>query len=97
MAQRVTRMLLLGMTAAVVAAAPVSARAFDCAQTQCPQIKTCAEARYKLYACGHGERDADNDGIPCEDICGEDIATFEVRSLATWPKGFALRYATRTI
>lgn len=74
-------------TAAVVVLGPVYAHAFDCSPTQCPQIGSCAEARYKLYVCGHGERDADNDGIPCEALCGGDLATFEGRSLATWPKG----------
>jgi hypothetical protein len=63
------------------------AQAFDCAPTQCPQIKSCAEARYKLHVCGHQERDADSDGIPCEALCGDDKATFEARSLAEWPKG----------
>lgn len=63
------------------------AQAFDCAPTQCPDITSCAEARYKLYVCGHHERDADNDGIPCEQICGNTRPEFEARSLATWPKG----------
>jgi hypothetical protein len=49
---------------------------FDCAPTQCPQIASCAEARYKLQVCGHAERDADNDGIPCEALCGTDAGTF---------------------
>ncbi|MCC6776611.1 MAG: excalibur calcium-binding domain-containing protein [Hyphomicrobiales bacterium] len=75
-----------GMATSVVVGSG-SAIAFDCARTQCPQISTCAEARYKLYVCGHSERDADNDGIPCESLCGKDLATFEARSLATWPKG----------
>ena len=29
----------------------------------------CAEAVYKLNACGHVARDSDRDGIPCESIC----------------------------
>lgn len=45
--------------------------AFDCAPTTCKQIKTCAEAHYKLSVCGHSDRDRDNDGIPCEDLCGK--------------------------
>jgi hypothetical protein len=63
------------------------AHAFDCARTQCPDITSCAEARYKLYVCGHHERDADNDGIPCEQICGSTLAEFEARSLMARPKG----------
>lgn len=83
-----TRLVFTSVTVAVLALGTASAGAFDCAPTQCPQIKTCAEARYKLYVCGHGERDSDNDGIPCEGICGADMPTFEARSLATWPKAF---------
>jgi len=62
------------------------ALAFDCSPTQCPDITSCAEARYKLYVCGHHDRDADNDGIPCEQICGSSLPEFEARSLGTWPK-----------
>src|SRR5690349_15427608 len=60
--------------------------AFDCAPTHCTQITSCAEARYKLLVCGHSARDADNDGIPCENLCGDDRESYEARSLAQWPK-----------
>lgn len=53
--------------------------AFDCAPTTCKQIKTCAEAHYKLSVCGHSDRDRDNDGIPCEDLCGKDLDTYRAR------------------
>ena len=59
-----------------------SAAAFDCVETTCPEIKTCAEARYKLEVCGHTKRDADHDGIPCEDVCGKDKQTYEARANA---------------
>jgi hypothetical protein len=70
----------------LVALSPAPASAFDCAPTECSVISSCAEARYKLYVCGHGERDSDNDGIPCENLCGKDTATFHARSVAQWPK-----------
>lgn len=31
---------------------------------------TCAEAYFQLNTCGCGARDGDNDGIPCENVCG---------------------------
>ena len=73
----------------VVAIAAVPAgetAAFDCAETSCKQIKTCAEAHYKLTICGHTKRDADGDGIPCEDICGKDTATYLARVKAQAPE-----------
>lgn len=59
--------------------------AFDCARIKCPKIKSCAEADYKFKVCGHGERDADEDGIPCEDLCGKDMATYAARVKAQTP------------
>lgn len=37
----------------------------------CTQMRSCAEADFYLRQCGHGERDGDNDGIPCEALCGK--------------------------
>jgi len=34
-------------------------------------MSSCAEADYYFRQCGHTERDGDNDGIPCEKLCGE--------------------------
>ena len=62
-----------------------AAAAFDCSDARCPQIKTCAEAYYKLEVSGHGDRDADNDGIPCEELCGKDLETYKRRVTAQWP------------
>ncbi|MDO8882156.1 MAG: excalibur calcium-binding domain-containing protein [Pseudotabrizicola sp.] len=45
------------------------AQAYDCSNKTCKQISSCAEACYKLKVCGHHKRDADNDGIPCENLC----------------------------
>ena len=52
---------------------------FDCANVACPKLKSCAEAYYKLVVCGQSVRDRDKDGIPCEDLCGSDQATYEAR------------------
>lgn len=41
--------------------------ACDCSKT-CTQILTCEEAKSHL-SCGCNERDADDDGVPCENIC----------------------------
>ncbi len=35
----------------------------------CKDVKNCAEAK-KLLKEGHKKLDRDNDGIPCESICG---------------------------
>ncbi len=56
--------------------APCAARAFDCADTKCNQIRSCEEAHHKLTVCGHGERDGDNDGIPCEILCGDNLESY---------------------
>jgi hypothetical protein len=52
------------------------ALAFDCAEKYCSRMSSCAEAHHKLTVCGQSERDADNDGIPCENICGKTMKTF---------------------
>lgn len=44
-------------------------QAYDCSNKTCTQISSCEEACYKLTVCGHRKRDADNDGIPCENLC----------------------------
>lgn len=54
----------------------------------CPQMRTCAEAHFYLTICGHSRRDADGDGIPCENVCGESRETMEAR-MAAEPFGFA--------
>ena len=46
--------------------------AFGCwPEKTCSQMKSCAEAAYYLTICGHGKRDGDDDGIPCEELCGQ--------------------------
>jgi len=40
----------------------------DCGKT-CPNIKTCEEAQYQLNVCGCTVRDADHDGVACDNEC----------------------------
>ncbi|MGE0698332.1 MAG: excalibur calcium-binding domain-containing protein [Hyphomicrobiaceae bacterium] len=42
-----------------------------CSRKLCPQMSSCAEAYYYYHVCRHTERDADGDGIPCENVCGK--------------------------
>ncbi|MFN4153373.1 MAG: excalibur calcium-binding domain-containing protein [Paracoccaceae bacterium] len=66
--------LLADFSAPVAPAGPQSlwqARAYDCSNKTCKQISSCEEACYKLMVCGHRKRDADNDGIPCENLCSQ--------------------------
>lgn len=51
--------------------ASLPAGAFDCAEKHCSQMESCAEAYHHLTVCGEGKRDADGDGIPCENVCGK--------------------------
>ncbi len=44
---------------------------FSCGRRKtCGQMSSCAEARFHFTQCGNGRLDGDNDGIPCEAICG---------------------------
>jgi hypothetical protein len=44
---------------------------FQCgAKRVCRQMNSCAEANYYLNQCGLSRLDGDNDGVPCESICG---------------------------
>lgn len=40
----------------------------DCSKT-CNQMVSCEEAYYQLQVCGCRQRDNNNDGVPCENIC----------------------------
>ena len=51
----------------------------------CGQMRDCAEAYYFFKTCGHKERDGDDDGIPCERICGKTIGTMKARLRASAP------------
>ena len=36
----------------------------------CKEMDSCKEAQHYLNECGLSRLDADNDGIPCESLCG---------------------------
>lgn len=40
-------------------------------KTYCTDMETCEEAEYFLNTCGLDRLDADDDGIPCESLCGD--------------------------
>jgi hypothetical protein len=44
-------------------------QSFTCSGRTCTQMSSCAEACHALLVCGDRRRDADNDGIPCENLC----------------------------
>ncbi|WP_404403281.1 excalibur calcium-binding domain-containing protein [Pelagibacterium halotolerans] len=45
----------------------------------CTQIRSCAEADFYFRQCGHAQRDGDNDGIPCEALCGDAMELYLLR------------------
>ena len=48
---------------------PQPAYSCNCSKT-CGQMSSCQEAYFQLNNCGCRRRDGDNDGVPCESICG---------------------------
>ncbi|MDQ6985504.1 MAG: hypothetical protein Q9M76_04370 [Candidatus Dojkabacteria bacterium] len=48
--------------------APSSNYSCDCKKA-CRYMVSCDEAYFQLNTCHCAARDADNDGVPCEDIC----------------------------
>lgn len=49
-----------------------AAKAQSCSsRPYCKHMKSCHDALYYLEICGYGGLDRDNDGIPCESICGQ--------------------------
>ena len=69
--------LFAALLAAAVSLAAVSgavAQNFSCTtQKSCNQIRSCTESVYRLRQCGDRARDGDNDGIPCENLCGKTL------------------------
>ena len=47
-----------------------SSSGYDCSRKYCKYMSSCEEAMYKFKVCGHYRLDGDNDGIPCENLCG---------------------------
>ena len=60
----------------LLAALSGGARAYDCAEKYCTTMDSCAEAHHHFAVCGEAERDADNDGIPCENVCGKTLEEY---------------------
>lgn len=56
----------------------------------CSEMRSCAEADFHFRQCRETERDADNDGIPCENICGDTMAIYLQRRGAGGPSGAGL-------
>lgn len=57
---------LLGVAAAVFAK-----EQFQCeGKRTCKEMDSCEEARFYLTQCSRDSLDRDNDGVPCESICG---------------------------
>lgn len=58
---------------------PASAAETCALHKLCAQMRYCAEADFYFRQCRDTERDADHDGIPCETLCGSDMATYLMR------------------
>ncbi len=43
----------------------------DDGKRTCKDMDSCADARYHLEQCGMDKLDRDNDGVPCESLCGK--------------------------
>jgi hypothetical protein len=65
----VTMLLLVNLVAS-------SDTTFSCDDGKyCPQMRSCEEACYHFVVCGESERDGDEDGIPCENVCDAPCGT----------------------
>ncbi|MCK3655776.1 hypothetical protein A4G19_08405 [Pasteurellaceae bacterium Macca] len=63
--------LLLGIFGFTLFTLP-NAHAFECTgRPYCKDMSSCAEAKYQMNVCGYHKLDRDNDGIPCENVCGK--------------------------
>lgn len=68
------------LIAIAVAVSPSLVTAQSCnREPKCTQIRTCQEADFYFRQCGHYKRDGDNDGIPCEDLCGKTLDEYDRR------------------
>ncbi|MEI4940792.1 excalibur calcium-binding domain-containing protein [Aeromonas veronii] len=49
-----------------------SKKGFSCSTIAryCKDMSSCEEAEFALEQCGLSKLDRDNDGIPCENVCG---------------------------
>jgi len=71
--------------------------AFDCIEKHCPEMQSCAEAYHHFSVCGEAKRDADGDGIPCENVCGKTLKEFRHRLGEVAPATAPLRQAPRSV
>ena len=70
--------LLLILTALCLISSPALAKSkkanaeqFSCEDTKyCKEMRSCAEAKFHLNECGESRLDRDDDGVPCENVCG---------------------------
>ncbi|MDQ2094290.1 excalibur calcium-binding domain-containing protein [Rhodalgimonas zhirmunskyi] len=46
------------------------AQNYSCGKT-CGRVRSCKEAVFQWCACGYSRADGDNDGVPCEKLCGQ--------------------------
>ena len=49
------------------------AQSYSCGKT-CGKVRSCEEAVYQWCVCGYSRADGDNDGVPCEKVCGQSSA-----------------------
>lgn len=49
------------------------ALAYSCSDKipYCKEMQSCEQAKFYLNQCDAGKLDRDNDGIPCENVCGK--------------------------
>ncbi|MFT6024546.1 MAG: hypothetical protein ACI9PY_002673 [Ascidiaceihabitans sp.] len=47
-----------------------TAQQYACGKT-CGRVRSCEEAVYQWCVCGYSRADGDNDGVPCEKLCGQ--------------------------
>lgn len=70
--------LILILTALCLISSPALAKSkkanaeqFSCEDTKyCKEMRSCAEAKFHLNECGESRLDRDDDGVPCENVCG---------------------------
>ncbi|MFU2127810.1 excalibur calcium-binding domain-containing protein [Gallibacterium anatis] len=65
--------LTLILTALCFSLPALSAGKYSCDDPipYCKQMQSCEQARFYLNQCGAGQLDRDNDGVPCENVCGK--------------------------
>jgi hypothetical protein len=45
-------------------------QSYSCGRN-CGEVRSCREAVYQWCVCGYRRADGDNDGVPCEKVCGQ--------------------------